>query len=106
LDQAIALSCAPIAEKFAETGESFVVTGARLDKIAEKQDLMCASFVRIGAMERRIRSCARTVAKSGAINAKCVATDVSFTRIDETCAVTDATSGMTGAMPGTRKQGE
>jgi hypothetical protein len=100
LGQGIAGSCELIAGKSAATGERFAVMGARLEGTDAKQDPTCVNFARIVATELRSRSCARTVAKSGAINVKCAATVMSFVGIDVTCVEMFATFGTTGAMRG------
>ena len=76
---------------------------ARSGKIAAKQDLTCASIVRIVAKGLRSRNFVQTGAKSDPIDAKYLVTGVSFDRIVAIYAVTGAISGAIGVTPDTDK---
>lgn len=90
------MHCARIAEKFVPTAERSEVTQARSGKIAAKQDLMCASIVRIVGKGPRGRSFSRTGGKSDPIDAKYLATGESFDRIVVIYVATGAISGAIG----------
>jgi hypothetical protein len=78
---------------------------ARSGKTGAKQYPTCVSIGRIGARELRRRNSARTVMKSEAINAKCVATGASSDKIDAIYVATGAISGATAGTLGTKQTG-
>ena len=90
------MNCARIAEKFVRTAEKSEVTHARSGKIAAKQDLTCASIVRIVAKGLRSRNFARTGEKSDPIDARYLATGGTFDRIVAIYVATGAISRAIG----------
>lgn len=94
-----ARSCAQTGARFAATGESCAVAGARSNKTGAKPDPTCVSFARIDVTELRNRNCAQTVTKFVGISARCEATGASLDRIDAIYAVTVAISDVIDATP-------